>query len=124
MLLKVDPTDTTLADRNVARGWPTYLLLRGVPQDYIVFRHGENPMDDAVLSSKKVEERARRALGVAEGEPMPGRERIATLLADEIGSGSGEAGAIQRQWTEFLAKAEAQHAEAEAEAEAQQAADS
>jgi hypothetical protein len=121
MLLEADPTDTTLADRNRARGWPPYILLRGVPHDYIVFRHGENPMDDAALSSKKIEERARRALGVAEGEPLPGGERIATLLHDEIGSGSGEAGAIQREWHEFLAWAEAQQAAAE---EQQQVADS
>ena len=117
IFLDIDPTDSSLADRNRARGWPPYIPVGGVPHDYVVFRHDQTPLDAVRLTSKKVEERARRALGVSEDELLRGGERIEPFFMDQIGSGGGLEAKIQRDWSEFKAWVETQVDDSEAAAQ-------
>jgi hypothetical protein len=79
MLLDVDPADSTLADEHEAKGWPRYLVQGGVEHDYVVIPYGEESLEISAEIDRKVEERARRKLGLAEGDPMPGRPVIDVL---------------------------------------------
>ena len=76
LLIERDESDTSFADANEARGWPRYLADNGVEHDYAVIPHGAESLELAAEVNKKVEERARRKLGIPDGEPMPGGAAI------------------------------------------------
>jgi len=76
LLLDADPVDTSLAEANEAEGRPRLIEYEGVEHDYVVIRMGENPLEVAAAIDRKVEERARRQLGIPEGQTMPGRIRL------------------------------------------------
>jgi hypothetical protein len=79
-LLQRDPDDDRLAQSHLARGWPAYLtaLENGIPEqlDYMVVGEDGTAVEIGISSEKLVEERARKAGGYAEGEPMPGGVNI------------------------------------------------
>lgn len=63
LMLPVDPSDPSIADRNEARGWPRHLYgTEGSVSDYVVIRHGENVLDALEFVHRKSQERIERAL--------------------------------------------------------------
>ena len=76
LLLDADPADTSLAEANEAEGRPRLIEYEGVEHDYVVIPMGENPLEVAAAIDRRVEERARRQLGIPEGQEMPGRIRL------------------------------------------------
>ncbi|MDX6634358.1 MAG: hypothetical protein QOF06_561 [Solirubrobacterales bacterium] len=80
-LLPRDPKDDRLAKSHLARGWPPYLTAldeNGIPEqfDYMVVGENGTAVEIGISSEKLVEERARKAGGYTEGEPMPGGVNI------------------------------------------------
>jgi hypothetical protein len=62
-LLPIDPTDPTIGDRNLARGWPRYLYgIEGSVSDYVVVDERMNSVDAIELVRQKSQERIERAL--------------------------------------------------------------
>ena len=79
MVFDVDGADDSFADANEARGWPRYFKHEGVEHDYAVIPHGAESLEIGAEINRKVEERARRKLGIPDGEPMPGGAAIDML---------------------------------------------
>jgi hypothetical protein len=83
-LLQRDPDDDRLAQSHLARGWPAYLTAldeNGMPEqlDYMVVGEDGTAVEIGISSEKLVEERARKAGGYTEGEPMPGGVNIKSV---------------------------------------------
>lgn len=83
-LLQRDPEDGRLAQSHLARGWPAYLTAlgeNGIPEqlDYMVVGEDGTAVEIGISSEKLVEERARKAGGYTEGEPMPGGVNIKSV---------------------------------------------
>jgi len=82
-----DPEDTSFADENEARGWPRYLTHEGVEHDYVVFFHGDDSIELGREVNRRLEERARRELGIPEGQPVPGGAVIEPVDPAQLGGG-------------------------------------
>lgn len=83
-LLQRDSDDDRLAQSHLARGWPAYLTAldeNGMPEqlDYMVVGEDGTAVEIGISSEKLVEERARKAGGYTEGEPMPGGVNIKSV---------------------------------------------
>lgn len=102
-LFEADMSDRTVAERNLRRGWPAYIVSEGIPHDYLVLKAGENPVDAALLISAKVAERARRMSGLKPGEALLGEERTEVISPDKI-QGSSATSQILSEWRLFVEK--------------------
>jgi Protein of unknown function (DUF4238) len=72
VLIDADPGDNTFADANMRKGWAPRLLHEGVWHDYIVIPSDRPAPEVHERVDRAVEQRMRKALGIAEDEPLPG----------------------------------------------------
>jgi Protein of unknown function (DUF4238) len=72
-LLEPDPDDSSLAERNIQRGWPGQLTHDGTLRDYIVIPADAPHAELWTLADETTERRARKRAGIGDDEPFEGR---------------------------------------------------
>jgi Protein of unknown function (DUF4238) len=85
MLLEADPADTSIAEANERRGWPRYLVVKGVQHDYFVIGPDDNATQISARVSRLVQERAARQFGLPPGARPTGQAETMTVDPFDFG---------------------------------------